>query len=63
MTANEFDLYVTTPTSDGTYTNGYDVETGLASAMLANFGGEDYFDVPVCAEDGTTAGLWYCQMY
>ena len=62
LTNSDFDTYITTPTGDGSYTKGYEVEAALDGASLAPTG-VDYFNIPQCAEDGSTAGLWVCQQY
>lgn len=62
LTAAEYISNIVTPASDGTYTSGYEIEAALATATLESTG-VDYFDVPICQEDGSTAGLYYCQQY
>ena len=48
--------------TDGTYTYGYEFAAELASDTLESTG-VDYFEVPICAEDGSTSGLYVCQQY
>ena len=61
LTDADFTTEVTKMT-DGTYTYGYEFSAALATATLESTG-VDYFEIPICAEDGSTSGLYVCQQY
>ena len=63
LTEADFGTEVTTKISDGTFTEGYEVEDALQTGGFQVNTGVEYFDYPACQEDGSTPGLWYCQQY